>query len=59
VVVIFALRPLIIAEIAKACGLYLDEDISSRLQFTREVIDLCRLLVIVDNGYVRLLYTSV
>ena len=58
-VVTFALRPLTIAEIAEACGLYLDEDISSRLQFTREVIDLCRLLVVVDNGYVRLLHTSV
>ncbi|KAL4734793.1 hypothetical protein BDV11DRAFT_212465 [Aspergillus similis] len=59
VMVTFALRPLTIAEIAEACQLYLDEDISSRLQFTREVIDLCRLLVVVDNGYVRLLHTSV
>jgi ankyrin repeat protein len=60
VVVTFALRPLTIAELAEACQLYLDEDINSRLQFTREVIDLCRLLVVVDdNGYVRLLHTSV
>ncbi|KAL4974612.1 ankyrin repeat-containing domain protein [Aspergillus desertorum] len=59
VVVTFALRPLAIAEIAEACRLYLDEEISSRLQFTREIIDLCRLLVVVDNGYVRLLHTSV
>ncbi|CEJ62507.1 hypothetical protein PMG11_11004 [Penicillium brasilianum] len=59
VVVTFALRPLAIAEIAEACQLFLDEDVSSRLQFTREVIDLCRLLVVVDNGYVRLLHTSV
>ncbi|KAL2836062.1 ankyrin repeat-containing domain protein [Aspergillus pseudodeflectus] len=59
VVVTFALRPLTIAEIAEACYLYLDEDINNRLQFTREVIDLCRLLVVVDNGYVRLLHMSV
>lgn len=60
VVVTFALRPPTIAEIAGACQLFLDEDVSSRLQFTREVIDLCRLLVVVDNdGYVRLLHTSV
>lgn len=59
VVVTFALRPLTIAEIAEACRLFLDEDVSSRLQFTREVIDLCRLLIVVDNGYVRLLHTSV
>lgn len=59
-VVTFALRPLTIAEIAEACRLYLDEDINSRLQFTREIIDLCRLLVVIDdNGYVRLLHTSV
>lgn len=59
VVVTFALQPLTIAEIAEACRLYLDEDLSSRLQFTREIIDLCRSLVVVDNGLVRLLHTSV
>jgi hypothetical protein len=59
VVVTFALRPLTIAEIAKACQLYLDEDITTRLQFTQEIIDLYRLLVVIDNDYVRLLYTSV
>ncbi|KAL4877066.1 ankyrin repeat-containing domain protein [Aspergillus karnatakaensis] len=58
-VVTFALRPLTIAEISDACRLYLHEDLDSRLQFTREIIDLCRLLVVVDNGYVRLLHASV
>ncbi|KAL2815028.1 ankyrin [Aspergillus cavernicola] len=58
-VVTFALRPLTIMEIAEACRFYLDEDISSRIQFTREIIDLCRLLIVVDNGYVRLLHRSV
>lgn len=59
VVVTFALRPLTIAEIAEACRLYLDEDLNTRLQFTREIIDLCRLLVVIDNDHVRLLHTSV
>lgn len=45
-------------EIAEACQLYLDEDMGTRLQFTQEIIDLCRLLIVVDNGYVRLLHRS-
>ncbi|KAJ5771861.1 hypothetical protein N7520_002390 [Penicillium odoratum] len=59
VIVTFALRPLTVVEIAEACRLYLEEDIVTRLQFTREIIDLCRLLLVVNNGYVRLLHTSV
>lgn len=58
-VVTYALRPLTMLEVAEACRLYLDEDIDSRLQFTQEIIDLCRLLIVVDNGYVRLLHRSV
>ncbi|KAG2421579.1 hypothetical protein HFD88_005554 [Aspergillus terreus] len=57
--VAFARRPLTMAELADACRLYPDEDIESRLQFTRAIVDLCRLLVIVDKGCVRLLHTSV
>lgn len=57
--VAFALRPLTIGEVAEACRLYLDTDSSSRLQFTREIIDLCHLLVVVDNGHVRMLHRSV
>jgi ankyrin repeat protein len=58
-IVAFALRPLTIAEIAEACRLHFDTDSSSRLQFTREIIDLCHLLVVVDNGHVRMLHRSV
>ncbi|GLA67534.1 hypothetical protein AtubIFM54640_010853 [Aspergillus tubingensis] len=58
-IVAFARRPLTIAEIAEACRLYLDSDLSSRLQFTREVIDLCHFLVFIDDGHVRMLHRSV
>ncbi|KAE8420679.1 ankyrin [Aspergillus pseudocaelatus] len=57
--VAFARRPLTLAEIAEAARLYPDEDTESCLQFTREIIDSCRLLVVVDKGCVRLLHTSV
>ncbi|KAH1515599.1 hypothetical protein KXW39_000830 [Aspergillus fumigatus] len=57
--VAFARRPLTMPELADACRIYPDEDNDSRLQFTREIIDSCRLLVIVDKGCVRLLHTSV
>ncbi|KAL4802838.1 ankyrin [Aspergillus unguis] len=57
--VAFARRPMTMAELADACELYPDENNDSRLQFTRAIVDLCRLLVIVDKGYVRLLHTSV
>ncbi|KAJ5737281.1 uncharacterized protein N7483_002406 [Penicillium malachiteum] len=58
-VVTFALRPLTIVEIAEACQLYLDKDIGTRVQFTHDIIDMCRLLIVVDNGYLRLLHESV
>ncbi|KAF4277594.1 hypothetical protein KXW75_005350 [Aspergillus fumigatus] len=57
--VAFAQRPLTIIEMAEACRLYLDTDMESRLQFTRELIELCRLLIVIDNGHVRLLHSSV
>ncbi|KAJ6004695.1 hypothetical protein N7540_013064 [Penicillium herquei] len=58
-IVTFALRPLTIGEIAEACQLYLEKDIGTRVQFTHDIIDMCRLLVVVDNGYLRLLHESV
>ncbi|KAJ5312119.1 hypothetical protein N7508_002949 [Penicillium antarcticum] len=58
-IVAFAMRPLTIAEIAEACRLHLDTDSSSRVQFTRDIIDLCHLLIVVDNGHVRMLHRSV
>ncbi|KAI3003108.1 hypothetical protein CBS147346_5573 [Aspergillus niger] len=57
--VAFARRPLTMAELADACNLYPDEDTDSRLQFTRAIVDLFRLLVIVDKDCVRLLHMSV
>ncbi|EHA19938.1 hypothetical protein ASPNIDRAFT_39357 [Aspergillus niger ATCC 1015] len=54
--VAFARRPLTMAELADACSLYPDEDTDSRLQFTRAIVDLFRLLVIVDKDCVRLLH---
>ncbi|CAI7619766.1 unnamed protein product [Penicillium palitans] len=57
--VLFALRPLTVAEIAEACRLYLDEDIETRLRFTQEIIDSSRSLIFTDKTYVRLLHMSV
>ncbi|KAI9040417.1 Pfs, NACHT, and Ankyrin domain protein [Aspergillus affinis] len=57
--VTFAVRPLTLVELAEACRLYLDEDLSNRAQFTKEIIDLCHLLIVVDNGHVRTLHRSV
>ncbi|GKZ39316.1 hypothetical protein AbraIFM66950_012282 [Aspergillus brasiliensis] len=58
-IVAFAKRPLTLAEIAEACRLYLDLDLESRLQFTKEVIDLCHFLVVIDKDHVRMLHRSV
>ncbi|KAL5362277.1 hypothetical protein BJX96DRAFT_166544 [Aspergillus floccosus] len=58
-IVAFARQPLTLAEIAEACRLYLDLDLESRLQFTKEVIDLCHFLVVIDKGHVRMLHRSV
>lgn len=58
-IVAFARRPLTLAEIAEACRLYLDRDLESRLQFTKEVIDLCHFLVVIDKDHVRMLHRSV
>ncbi|KAE8332983.1 ankyrin repeat-containing domain protein [Aspergillus sergii] len=56
--VAFAMRPLTLVEIAEACRLYLDKDLETRLQFTRDIIGLCHLLIVVDNGHVRMLHRS-
>ncbi|KAE8395849.1 hypothetical protein BDV23DRAFT_178417 [Aspergillus alliaceus] len=44
-----AQRPLTLVELAEACQLYPDKDIESRLKFTRELIDLCCLMIIIDG----------
>jgi hypothetical protein len=57
--VAFALRPLTLEELSDACQLYPDEEEDCRLQFTREFIDLCRLMIVVHGRHVRLLHKSV
>ena len=51
-------RPLSVAELSEACQLYPDEDEESRLRFTQEDIEMCRLMIIVQDGIVRLLHES-
>ncbi|KAB8069053.1 ankyrin repeat-containing domain protein [Aspergillus leporis] len=52
-------RTLTLTELSEACQLYLNDDANSRLQFTRDLIDLCRLIIVVQDGHVRLLHKSV
>src|SRR5882762_2718273 len=52
-------RPLSVAELSEACQLYYDEDEESRVRFTQEDIEMCRLMIIVQDGIVRLLHKSV
>ncbi|KAL4910451.1 hypothetical protein BDW74DRAFT_52028 [Aspergillus multicolor] len=58
-VVAIAQQPLSVAELSVACNLYPNEDEESRLIFTCEDIELCRLMVVVQDGVVRLLHKSV
>ncbi|KAL3458987.1 nucleoside phosphorylase domain-containing protein [Aspergillus heterothallicus] len=57
--VAIAQRALGIGELSDACELYVEEDEESRLAFTKEDIEMCRLMLVVENGYVRLLHNSV
>ncbi|KAL6229197.1 hypothetical protein BDW75DRAFT_250010 [Aspergillus navahoensis] len=57
--VAFARRPLTVLEIADLCRLYPDDDEASRVQFTKELIDLCRLIIVIEDEHVRLLQKSV
>ncbi|KAL2819020.1 hypothetical protein BDW59DRAFT_165298 [Aspergillus cavernicola] len=56
--VAFALRPLTVKELSEACQLYPDEEEDCRLQFTKEYIDLCRLMIVIQGSHVRLLHKS-
>ncbi|WYZ35532.1 hypothetical protein EsH8_X_000179 [Colletotrichum jinshuiense] len=54
------IRPLSMLELSEACQLHLDEDDEqTRLQFTRDQIESCRLMVIVQEDKVLLLHQSV
>ncbi|KAL6695141.1 hypothetical protein J3F84DRAFT_39355 [Trichoderma pleuroticola] len=53
-------RPLSVLELSEACQLYEDEvDIETRVQFTRDQIASCRLMIIVQDEKVLLLHQSV
>ncbi|KAH7159346.1 hypothetical protein DER46DRAFT_536232, partial [Fusarium sp. MPI-SDFR-AT-0072] len=54
-----AQRPLSLLELAVACELYQDKDTEEQEQFTRETIESCRLMVVVQDGKVLLLHQSV
>ncbi|CRG84038.1 hypothetical protein PISL3812_01380 [Talaromyces islandicus] len=55
----FARRPLTVLELTTLCRLYPDYDEDHRLQFTKELIDMCRLMIIIQDGRVQLLHKSV
>ncbi|KAL2831710.1 hypothetical protein BDW59DRAFT_157676 [Aspergillus cavernicola] len=54
-----AQRAFSVAELSEACQLYEGEDEETRLSFTREDIEMCRLMLVVQDGLVRLLHKSV
>ncbi|KAH7112398.1 vegetative incompatibility protein HET-E-1 [Dactylonectria macrodidyma] len=54
------LRPLSVLELSEACQLHEDEeDAETRIQFTREQIASCRLMVVIQDEKVLLLHQSV
>ncbi|OTA01901.1 hypothetical protein A9Z42_0022420 [Trichoderma parareesei] len=58
--VVVALRPLTVGELSKGCELHQDEiDPETRLQFTREHIESCRLMVKIQDDEILLLHQSV
>lgn len=57
--VAFARRPLTVLELTALCGLYPDDDDDTRIQFTKELIELCRLIIVIQDEHVRLLHKSV
>ncbi|KAK4076879.1 hypothetical protein Purlil1_12534 [Purpureocillium lilacinum] len=57
--VMVARRPLSTWELASACQLYQDADYNERVQFTKDTIAACRLMVVVQDDKVLLLHQSV
>ncbi|KAJ5881250.1 Pfs NACHT and Ankyrin domain protein [Penicillium subrubescens] len=58
--VVVSSRPLTVLELAEACQLYQEEeDLETRLQFTHEYIESCRLMVIIQDEKVLLLHKSI
>ncbi|KAL4754366.1 hypothetical protein BDW72DRAFT_190228 [Aspergillus terricola var. indicus] len=56
---VIAREPPTVAGLSKACQLFVNESEMNRLHFTREVIGLCRLMIVIDGDLVRLLHKSV
>ncbi|EHK51030.1 hypothetical protein TRIATDRAFT_177619, partial [Trichoderma atroviride IMI 206040] len=55
-----SVRPLSVLELCEACQLYQDEeDIDTRIRFTRDQVASCRLIIIIEGGKVLLLHQSV
>jgi hypothetical protein len=53
-------RPMTVSELCEACQLYQEEeDFETRIQFTHDDIDSCRLLIIIQDEKVSLLHQSV
>ncbi|KAF9891463.1 hypothetical protein FE257_003929 [Aspergillus nanangensis] len=57
--VAFARRPLTIPELSAFTQLDTDYDEDSRLQFTKDLVDMCRLMIVVQDQHVQLLHKSV
>ena len=57
--VMVACEPLSLAQLCIACQLHDDEDDEERIQFTRDSIASCRLMVVFHDNVVHLLHTSV
>ncbi|KAM6484201.1 hypothetical protein HDV62DRAFT_357636 [Trichoderma sp. SZMC 28011] len=57
--VAICVRPLSVPELSEACQLYEEEDMATRVQFTRDQIASCRLMIIVQDEKVLLLHQSV
>ena len=58
--IVVCLRPLSVSELSEACRLYQEEeDGETRIQFTREQIASCRLMIIIQDEKVLLLHQSV
>ncbi|KAE8140550.1 hypothetical protein BDV38DRAFT_290249 [Aspergillus pseudotamarii] len=58
-IVTISRRRMTLTELCEACQICPNADEESRLQFTREYIDLCRLMVVISGEHVQLLHKSV
>ncbi|KAI7970530.1 hypothetical protein EIK77_002767 [Talaromyces pinophilus] len=52
-------RPLSVLELSIACKFYEEEDNEHREKYTEEYVDMCCLMVVIQDGFVRLLHKSV